>query len=63
MEHPIKAHAVMQRLSAKVAKYRERAVEVKETLSASMDQHKFPYANTCKDLFVKWPEHEKSHPI
>jgi hypothetical protein len=41
MEHPIKAHAVLQCLSAKVTKYRERAVEVKEMLSAPMDQHRF----------------------
>jgi hypothetical protein len=63
MEHLIKARAVLQRLSAKVIKYREWAIEIKETLSAPMDQHKFPYANTCEDLFVKWSEYEKSHPL
>jgi hypothetical protein len=63
MEHPIKAHAVLQRLSAKIVKYRERAVEVKEIISAPMDQHRFPYANTCEDLFIKWSEYEKSHPL
>jgi hypothetical protein len=47
MEHPIKACAVLQRLCAKVIKYRERAIEVKETLSTPMDQHRFLYNNTC----------------
>jgi hypothetical protein len=63
MEHLIKARAVLQWLSVKIIKYRARAVEVKEILSAPMDQHRFPYANTCEELFVKWSEYEKSHPL
>jgi hypothetical protein len=63
MEHLIKARLVMQCLSAKVMKYRERVVEVKETLASLMDQHRFPYANTCKDHFFKWSKYEKSHPL
>jgi hypothetical protein len=63
MEHPIKAQTVLQQLSVKVVKYQARAVEIKEILSASMDQHKFLYANTCEELFVKWSEYEKSHPL
>jgi hypothetical protein len=63
MEHPIKARIVLQQLSAKVVKYRARAVEIKEILSAPMDQHKLPYATTCEELFVKWSEYEKSHPL
>jgi hypothetical protein len=54
MEHSFKARAVLQCLNAKMIRYRERAIEIKETLSAPMDQHRFPYANTCEDLFVKW---------
>jgi hypothetical protein len=63
MENPIKAHAFLQRLSAKDSKYREHAVEVKEIIAAPMDQHRFPYANTCKDIFIKCSEYEKSHPL
>jgi hypothetical protein len=37
LEHPIKFGVVLQPLSVKVIKYRERALEVKETLSAPMD--------------------------
>jgi hypothetical protein len=54
MEHPIKAWAVLQQLSVKVVKYWAWAVEIKEILSTPMDQHIFLYANTCKELFVKW---------
>jgi hypothetical protein len=54
MEHPIKAQTVLQWLSVKVVKYRAWAVEIKEIISAPMDQHRFLYANTCEELFVKW---------
>jgi hypothetical protein len=63
MEHLIKAHTVIQQLSAKVVKYQAQAMEIKDILSVLMDQHRFPYANTCEELFVKWSEYEKSHPL
>ena len=63
MEHLIKARIVLQQLSAKVVKYWVGAVEIEEILSALMDQHSFPYANMCKEIFVKWSEYEKSHPL
>jgi hypothetical protein len=63
MEDPIKAWKMLQQLSVKLVKYRARAMEIKEILSALMDQHRFLYANTCEELFVKWSEYEKSHPL
>jgi hypothetical protein len=63
MENPIKARAILQQLSAKVDKYRARAVEIKEIFSAPMDQHRFSYANTCEELFFKWSKYEKIHPL
>jgi hypothetical protein len=63
MEHPIKARTVLQQLSVKVVKYRARVVEIKEILLALMDQHRFSYANTCEELFIKWSEYEKSRPL
>jgi hypothetical protein len=63
MEHPIKDRTILQKLSVKIVKYQAQAVEVKDILSALMDQHKFLYANTCEELFVKWSEYEKSHPL
>jgi hypothetical protein len=63
MEHLIKAQTMLQQLSARIVKYRARAVEIREILSAPMEQHRFSYANTCEDLFIKWSEYEKSHPL
>jgi len=63
MEHPIKARVVLQCLSVNIIKYKEWEVEIKEVFSAPMDQHKFPYAHTCEDIFVKWSEYEKNHPL
>jgi hypothetical protein len=63
MEAPIKALAVLQRLSVKLIKYKERAVEIKEVLSTPMDQHRFPYANTCEDLFFQWSEYDRNNPL
>jgi hypothetical protein len=61
MEHPIKAQIVLLQLSVKIVKYQARAVEIKEILSALMDQHRLPYANTCEELFFKWSKYEKIH--
>jgi hypothetical protein len=63
MEHPIKSRAMLQQLSTSIVKYRVQAVEIREVYSAPMEQHRFPYANTCEDLFIKWSEYEKSHPL
>jgi hypothetical protein len=63
MEHQIKALAVLQLLSVKLIKYREQVVEIKEVFSAPMDQHRFPYAKTCKYLFFKWGDYERNHPL
>ena len=46
MEPPIKALAILQCLSIKLIKYKEQEIEIKEVLSALMDQHRFPYENT-----------------
>jgi hypothetical protein len=63
MEHLIKARAVLQQLSASIVKYRAHAVEIRKVHSAPMEQPRFPYANTCEDIFIKWLEYEKSHPL
>jgi hypothetical protein len=63
MEPPIKSLVVLQHLSVKLIKYKERAIEMKEVLSAPMDQHRFPYANTCEDLFCRWSEYERNNPL
>jgi hypothetical protein len=63
METLIKSLVVLQRLSFKLIKYKEREIEMKEVLSTPMDQHRFPYANTCEDLFCRWLEYERNNPL
>jgi hypothetical protein len=62
-EHPIKAQALLQQLSASLVKYRAHVIEIKEIYAAPMEQHRFPYSNTCEDIFIQWLEYEKSHPL
>jgi hypothetical protein len=63
MEHPIKARAMLQQLSASLVKYQVHVIEIREIYAAPMEQHRFPYANTCEELFISWSEYEKSHPF
>jgi hypothetical protein len=63
MEPPIKALIVLQRLSVRLIKYKEHATEMKEVLSTPMDQHRFPYENTCEYLFCKWSKYERNNPL
>jgi hypothetical protein len=63
MEHPIKAQEILHQLSVKIVKYPTLVVEIREILSTSMDHQRFPYSNTCEEIFVKWSEYEKSHPL
>jgi hypothetical protein len=59
----IKSLTVLQHVSVKLIKYKEQTIEIKEVLSTLMDQHRFPYANTCEDLFCKWSEYERNNPL
>jgi hypothetical protein len=63
IEHLIKDKAMLQQLKASLVKYQEHALEIREIYVAPMEQHRFPYANTCEELFIKWSEYEKSHPL
>jgi hypothetical protein len=63
MEAPIRDLEVLERLSVKLIKYKEWATEIKEVLSTPMDQYRFPYANTCEDLFFQWSEYDINNPL
>jgi hypothetical protein len=63
MEDPIKSLVVLQCLSVKLIRYKEWEIEIKEVFSALMDQHRFPYANTCEYLFIKWSKYDKNNPL
>jgi len=54
MEHPIRAWAMLLQLSTSLVKYQVHAIEIKEIYAALMEQHRFPYANTCEELFISW---------
>jgi hypothetical protein len=45
---------MLQQLSASLVKYTAHGVEIREIYAAPMEQHRFPYANTYEELFIKW---------
>jgi hypothetical protein len=61
MEHTMSARVVLQQLSTGMVKYQAHAVEIREFYALPMEQHIFPYAQTCEELFISWSEYEKSH--
>jgi hypothetical protein len=63
MEYLIRAQIVLQQLNTSLVKYRAHVVEVKGIYVAPMEQHRFPWAQTCEELFISWSEYEKSHPF
>jgi hypothetical protein len=63
MEHPMKAQTVLQQLNTSLVKYRAHAVEIRGFYMAPMEQHRFPWAQTCEELFISWSEYEKIHPF
>jgi hypothetical protein len=62
-EHPIRARAIMQQLNSSLVKYQVHAVDIRGVYVAPMEQHRFPWAQTCEDLFISWSEYERSHPF
>jgi hypothetical protein len=63
MEHPIKPLAMLQQLSTGIVRYRAHAVDIRDINLALVEQHRFLYANTCDEFFIKWSEYKKSHPL
>jgi hypothetical protein len=63
MEHPIKAQTVLQQLNTSLVNYRVHVVEIRGVYAALMEQHKFPWAQTCEELFISCLEYDKSHPF
>jgi hypothetical protein len=54
---------MLQQLSASLVKYQAHAIEIRDIYTSLMEKHRFPYANTCEEMFIKWVEYEKSHPL
>lgn len=53
----------MERVIAKVEKYVQHTKEMRDILNAPMDQHLFPYINTCEDRLSQWAEYDEAHPM
>jgi hypothetical protein len=62
-EHPIRARTMLQQLNFSLVKYQVHAVDIRGIYAAPMEQHRFPWAQTCEELFVSWTEYERSHPF
>jgi hypothetical protein len=62
-EHLIRAQAMIQQLNFSLAKYQAHAVDIRGIYAAPMEQHRFPWDNTCEELFINWYEYERSHPF
>jgi hypothetical protein len=61
MEHLIRARTVLQQLNTSLLKYWMHAMDVRGIHVAPMEQHRFPWAQTCEYVFISWSEYEKSH--
>jgi hypothetical protein len=62
-EHPIRAKTMLQQLNSTLVKYRAHATDIRGIYAAPMEQHRFPWAQTCEELFINWSEYERSHPF
>jgi hypothetical protein len=38
-------------------------MDIRGIHAALMEQHKFPSAQTCEELFIGWSEYEINHPF
>jgi hypothetical protein len=63
MEHSMKAQTVLQQLNTSIVNYRAHAMEIRGFYMTPMEHHRFPWAQTCEDLFISWSEYEESHPF
>jgi hypothetical protein len=51
--HPIKARAILQKLKFSLAKYRAHATDLRGIYVDPMEHHRFPWANTCEEIFYQ----------
>jgi hypothetical protein len=62
-EHPIRAKTILQQLNSTLIKYRAHAMDIRGIYAAPVEQHRFPWAHTCKELFIRWFDYERIHPF
>jgi hypothetical protein len=63
VEHPIRTRTILQQLNSSLVKYWTHAMDIRGILATPMEQHQFPWAQTCEDLFISWSEYERNHPF
>jgi len=51
-KHPIRAQTMLQQLNFSLVKYRAHAIDIRGIYTTPMEQHIFPWAQTCENLFV-----------
>jgi hypothetical protein len=61
--HPIKSRAILQKMNFSLTKYRVHVAHIRGIYAAPMEQHRFPWANTYEELFIKWSNYEIVHPF
>jgi hypothetical protein len=61
--HIIKARTMLQKLNFSLTKCWAHATDIRGIYVAPMEQQKFPWANTCEELFIQWSDYERSHPF
>ena len=62
-EPPIRAQTMLQELNSSLLKYWVHAMDMRGIFSAPMEKYRFPWAQTCEELFINCTEYEKSHPF
>jgi hypothetical protein len=54
---------MLQQLNSTLIKYRAHATDIRGIYAAPMEHHRFPWANTCEELCIKWSYYERKHPF
>jgi hypothetical protein len=54
---------MLKQLNSSLVKYWAHAVDIRGIYAALMEQHRFPWAQTCEEFLISWTEYEKSHPF
>jgi hypothetical protein len=62
-EHLIRAKTMLQQLNSTLIKYGAHVVDIRRIYAAPMEQHKFPWAHTCEELFIIWSNYERILPF
>jgi hypothetical protein len=52
---------MLKLINTSLVKYQVHAIDIREVYAAPMEQHRFPWAQTCEYLFICWSEYEESH--